>query len=265
MAQSAGSGVTLYVRYEQADVVSFGILEGDTIRQISGGLFGARTPNGKTVKLSEVTLLYPCEPSKILCVGLNYKSHIGERTKPQRPEIFYKPPTALLDPGGAIVIPPDAKDVHFEAEFVVVIGKKARNVSAAEAPSYIFGYTCGNDVSDRNWQNGTKGDPKDTQWWRAKGSDTFGPLGPAIAVGLDYKKSRIQCRLNGEVKQSQLVSDLIFGPPEIVSYVSEYLTLMPGDVIYTGTPGQTSPMKPGDVVEVEIDGIGVLKNTVVQG
>ena len=145
------------------------------------------------------------------------------------------------------------------------MSKKARNVSEEDAPGYILGYTCGNDVSDRNWQNGTKGDKKDTQWWRAKGSDTFAPLGPAIAVGLDYDKSWIQLRLNGKVMQKQRVNDLIFGPAAIVSFVSRYITLSPGDVIYTGTPGSTSPMKAGDIVEVEIDGIGILQNPVVQG
>ena len=132
-----------------------------------------------------------------------------------------------------------------------------------EALEYVLGYTCGNDVSDRNWQLGSLGDPQDLQWWRAKGSDTFGPLGPAIAVGLDYEKSKIELRLNGDVKQSQFASDLIFGPPELVSFISHYVTLSPGDVIYSGTPGTTSPMKAGDAVDVEIDGIGILKNQVV--
>ena len=146
-----------------------------------------------------------------------------------------------------------------------MIGKEAKSVSAENAANHIFGYTCGNDVSDRNWQNGTKGDQKDVQWWRAKGADTFGPLGPSIATAFDYDKARIQLRLNGQVKQSQLVSDLLFGPAQIVSHVSHFVTLSPGDVIYTGTPGSTSPMKAGDVVEVEIDGIGILRNTVASG
>jgi 2-keto-4-pentenoate hydratase/2-oxohepta-3-ene-1,7-dioic acid hydratase in catechol pathway len=262
---SQTGSVTKYVRYEHGGAVSYGVLEGENIKQIQGGLFGERTLTGKTVPLNEARLKYPCEPQKILAVGLNYRSHIGTRPAPTRPEIFYKPPTSLLDPGGDIVLPPDSKDVHSEGEFVIVISRAARKVSVADAPNYIFGFTCGNDVSDRNWQHGSKGDAKDTQWWRAKGSDTFGPLGPAIAVGLDYNKSRLTLRLNGEVKQSQVVSDLIFGPNEIVNYVSQYVTLTPGDVIYTGTPGNTSAMKPGDVVEVEIDGIGILSNPVVAG
>lgn len=267
MAQS-GSGsdsVTHYVRFEKGGATSYGILDGDSIQPIEGDLFGNRAPNGDPVPLGDVKLRYPCEPSKVLCVGLNYKSHIGERATPKVPEIFYKPPTALLDPEGEIKIPAGAKDVHYEAEFVIVIGKEAKSVSVDDAPDHIFGYTCGNDVSDRNWQNGTKGDKKDVQWWRAKGADTFGPLGPSIATSIDYDKARIQLRLNGEVKQTQLVSDLLFGPAQIVSHVSHYVTLTPGDVIYTGTPGSTSPMKAGDVVEVEVDGIGTLKNTVGEG
>ena len=264
MAQPSSS-VTHYVRYKHGGTVSYGILDGTNIQPITGNLFGVREPNGNKVALGDVTLLYPCEPAKVLAVGLNYKSHLGDREPPANPEIFYKPPTALQHPGGNIVIPPGAKDVHYEAEFVIVIGKTTRNIAVEEASDCILGYTCGNDVSDRNWQNGTQGDRKDVQWWRAKGSDTFAPLGPSIAVGGNYDKAWIQLRLNGKVKQKQRISDLLFGPAEIVSFVSQYLTLVPGDVIYTGTPGSTSPMKDGDIVEVEIDGIGVLSNTVVQG
>jgi 2-keto-4-pentenoate hydratase/2-oxohepta-3-ene-1,7-dioic acid hydratase in catechol pathway len=154
------------------------------------------------------------------------------------------------------VTPSGAKNVHYEGELVIVIGKTARRVSSERAADYIFGYTCGNDVSERDWQRG------DLQWWRAKGSDTFAPLGPSIVVGLDYKKSRLQTRVNNEVKQQQVLSDLIFDASAIVSFTSQYVTLEPGDVIYTGTPGATTAMKPGDVVEVEIDGIGVLRNKV---
>ncbi len=264
MARS-NSSVTHYVRYEQGGAVSYGILKGKNIQPIEGDLFGAREPSGDKVALGDVTLLYPCEPAQVLAVGLNYKSHLGDKEPPANPEIFYKPPTALQHPGGNIVIPPDAKDVHYEAEFVIVIGKTTSKVSVEEAPDYILGYTCGNDVSDRNWQNGTQGDKKDIQWWRAKGSDTFAPLGPSIAVGGNYSKSWIRLRLNGKTRQKQRISDLLFGAEEIVSFVSQYMTLAPGDVIYTGTPGTTKPMKAGDVVEVEVDGIGVLKNPVVQG
>jgi 2-keto-4-pentenoate hydratase/2-oxohepta-3-ene-1,7-dioic acid hydratase in catechol pathway len=248
--------VRRFVRYEHRGAVSYGILEGAGISQIKGNLFEGGAETGANIELQEVRLLWPCEPSKMLAVGLNYKSHLGGRPAPVRPELFWKPISCLLEPGGKIVIPEGATNVHYEGELVVVIGRKTKGVSPQEATGCIFGYTCGIDVSEREWQK------DDLQWWRAKGSDTFGPLGPAIALGLDYKESRLQTRVNGEVKQSQFLSDLLFDPAAVVSHASRWVTLLPGDVIYTGTPGTTRPLKPGDVVEVEIDGIGILKNVV---
>jgi len=248
--------VSTYVRYEHAGTISHGILKGDLVAQVRGGLFGGGSETGVEIEQGKVRLLCPCEPSKILAVGLNYKSHLGNRPAPVRPELFWKPTSCLVDPGGKIVIPEGAANVHYEGELVVVIGRKTKGVSPEEAAGCIFGYTCGIDVSEREWQK------NDLQWWRAKGSDTFGPLGPAIAVGLDYKASRLQTRVNGEVKQSQFLSDLLFDPATVVSHASRCVTLLPGDVIYTGTPGTTGALKPGDVVEVEIDGIGILKNVV---
>jgi 2-keto-4-pentenoate hydratase/2-oxohepta-3-ene-1,7-dioic acid hydratase in catechol pathway len=256
LRQNMNDKVARYLRYEYRRKTAYGMLDGDSIREIRGDLFGARTPTGTKLKLADVKLLWPCEPSKVLAVGLNYKSHIGNQKAPEKPELFFKPLTCLQNPAGEIVIPPGAKNVHYEGEMVIVMGKKAQRVSSEAAPDTILGYTCGNDVSERDWQRG------DLQWWRAKGADTFGPLGPVIAVGLDYKKSRLQTRVNGEVKQSQVLSDLIFDAAAIVSFTSQYVTLERGDVIYTGTPGATSAMKPGDLVEVEIDGIGILKNKV---
>ncbi|SPE26729.1 conserved hypothetical protein [Candidatus Sulfopaludibacter sp. SbA3] len=250
--------MTKYIRYRSGSAASFGILDGDTVRELQGGLF-SHSETGATATLSDVKLLAPCRPAKILAVGLNYKSHLGGRPQPPQPEIFYKPVTAIQDPEGDIVIPRDATDVHYEGELVVVIGKQARNVSAEEARDAIFGVTCGNDVSDRNWQHGEK---KDLQWWRAKGCDTFAPLGPAIVTGIDYGNLLLQTRLNGEVVQKQFTSDLIFDCPAIVSWISGWVTLMPGDLIYTGTPGSTRKMQPGDTVEVEIEGIGTLRNFV---
>lgn len=254
--RAAAESVVKYVRYERGGRVSYGVLDGEIIKQIRGGLFSNRAETGVKVKLSEVKLLWPCEPSKILAVGLNFKSHLGSQRAPEKPELFFKPLTSLVAPGGDIVIPPGARNVHFEGELVIVIGRKARRVSVDEAAGCIFGFTCGNDVSERDWQRA------DLQWWRAKGADTFAPLGPVIAAGLDYKKSRLQTRLNGEVKQSQVLSDLLFDASAIISFTSQYATLLPGDVIYTGTPGATSAMKPGDIVEVEIEGIGILRNKV---
>jgi 2-keto-4-pentenoate hydratase/2-oxohepta-3-ene-1,7-dioic acid hydratase in catechol pathway len=252
----AQAGVTKYVRYAAGAQFRYGILQGDTIAELSGDLFENPKPTGRTVKLADVTLLAPCTPSKIIAVGLNYQTHIGQRAAATYPGLFAKLPTTIIGPGEAIVFPPDAKNVHFEGEMVVVIGRKAHDVPEASAKQYVFGVTAGNDVSERDWQKA------DLQWFRAKVTDTFGPLGPVIATGLNYDDLLVQTRLNGEVKQSQRTTDLIFNVSAIVSYVSRYVTLIPGDVIYTGTPGTTSAMKPGDVVEVEVEGVGVLRNPI---
>lgn len=251
--------MTKYIRYQSGSARAYGILDGDTVRELSGGLFDSPAETGATHRLAEVTLLPPCQPGKIMAVGLNYGSHIGNRPRPTHPEMFYKPISALQSPGGPIAIPRDATDLHYEGELVMVIGKRARNVSREEARGAIFGVTCGNDVSERNWQHG---EGKDLQWWRAKGCDTFAPLGPAIVTGIDYGNLLLQTRLNGEVVQSQYTADLIFDCPAIVEWVSGWVTLMPGDVIYTGTPGSTRRLSAGDVVEVEIEGIGILRNPV---
>ena len=259
LAQTGGA-VTRYVRFRRDRAMAYGILEGDTIRELEGRPFGPHKEIGAQHKLAEVKLLFPSQPPKILAVGLNYKSHIGARKPPANPELFYKPVSALQNPEDPIVIPPGAKNVHYEGELVLVIGRRAKDLSPDQAREAIFGVTCGNDVSERDWQNGPE---KDVQWWRAKGSDTFAPLGPCIVRGLDYGKLLLQTRLNGKVVQKQYTSDLLFNPAAIVSFASRYVTLVPGDVIYTGTPGATAAMKPGDVVEVDIEGIGVLRNRVV--
>ncbi len=252
--------VPQYIRYRHNAAVFYGILDGDTVRQVHGDLYTCPTENGVTHPASEVKLLAPCEPTKILAVGLNYRSHLGTRPEPKTPEMFYKALSSLQDPDGPIVVPRDATDLHAEGELVVVIGKQVKNATPDDARAAIFGVTCGNDVSERNWQNGAG---KDLQWWRAKGSDTFAPLGPVIVTGIDYSKLLLQTRINGEVAQKQYTSDLIFDCPTIVAWVSNWVTLMPGDLIYTGTPGSTKKLNPGDLVEVEIESIGTLKNTVV--
>ena len=257
------AGVTRYARYEHGGAVKFGILDGDTIEEIEGDLFGARASTGNTVAAGEVKLLYPVEPTKVFALAGNYRSHLDEgQTAPEHPEPFYKPISSLQHPDDPILVPADSKDLHFEAELVIVVGKKARRISMEEAPAHILGYTCGHDVSERNWQGGSQGDKADMQWWRAKGADTFSPMGPVIAVGLDIEKSTIRLRLNEEIKQEQALADLIHKPAETVSFISQYVTLLPGDVIFTGTPGETSAMKAGDVAQVEIDGIGVLRNPI---
>ncbi|HEY1757344.1 MAG TPA: fumarylacetoacetate hydrolase family protein [Bryobacteraceae bacterium] len=254
--------MTRFVRYRAGAHTAYGILEDGVVTEVEGTLFEHKLTSVRR-KLSEVTLLYPGTPGKILAVGRNYTSHFGTRPQPTHPEIFYKPISCLQHPDGPVVIPPDSTDLHHEAELVLVIGKRVRHASRAEAEAAIFGVTCGNDISDRAWQ-GWQGSPaKDLQWWRAKGCDTFGPLGPVVVTGADYGNLRVQCRLNGEVVQDQSTADLIFDCATVVSFISRYLTLEQGDLIFTGTPGETRPMKPGDVVEVEIENIGVLRNPMV--
>jgi 2-keto-4-pentenoate hydratase/2-oxohepta-3-ene-1,7-dioic acid hydratase in catechol pathway len=259
LAAKGKDTVTKYIRYRHNSTTAYGILDDETVRELRGDLFGDHKETGARHRLADVKLLHPCEPPKILAVGLNYKSHLGERKTPEHPEIFYKPVSSLQHPEEPILIPRSAKNVHYEGELVLVIGKRVKNASAGEAREAIFGVTCGNDVSERDWQGGPE---KDLQWWRAKGADTFGPLGPVIVRGLDYGNLLLQTRLNGNVVQKQFTSDLIFDGAAIVSWVSQCVTLTPGDVIYTGTPGHTSRMNEGDVVEVEIEGIGVLRNRV---
>lgn len=250
-----------YVRFSypvQPGLSAYGVLEGEVVHELAGPPFSGERRTGRSYELDEVRLLAPCQPSKVLAVGLNYRSHLRGRPEPERPGLFAKLPSAVIGHGDPIVIPRDASDVHYEGELVVVIGRQARRVDAASALECIFGVTAGNDVSERNWQR------DDLQWLRAKASDTFAPLGPVVATGLDYGDLQLETRVNGEVRQRQRTSDFIFSAPEIVEFASRYVTLLPGDVIYTGTPGNTAPLSPGDVVEVEVEGVGVLRSPVTE-
>ena len=251
--------MSVYARYEYQGAVRFGILNRGRIAELQDGLFDAPTTTGRELSLEEVRLLAPCVPPKILAVGLNYRSHLGTRPAPKNPGIFYKPISSIQNPGDPIHLPPDATDVHYEGELVIVIGRTVSKASRDQAKAAVFGVTCGNDVSERSWQHG---ESRDLQWWRAKGSDTFGPFGPYIVTGLNFGDLGLETRLNGEIVQSQRTSDLIFDVPEVVRYISQWVTLVPGDIIYSGTPGETRRMKAGDVVEVAIEGIGTLRNPV---
>jgi len=255
-AGALAQGATLYVRYEHQGSVEYGVLEGETIHELSGAPFDAGRRTGATRQLSAVRLLPPTAPEKVIAVGFNYRSHLGDTPEAEYPGIFSKFPTSLIPHDGVITYYDDATNLHYEGEMVLIIGKTARNVSEADARDHIFAVAPGNDVSERVWQQ------NDLQWFRAKGADTFGPVGPVMASGVDYDDLLLQTRVNGEVKQSQRTADLIFDTSAIVSYVSRYITLEPGDMIFTGTPGTTSAIQPGDVVEIELEGVGVLRNTV---
>ena len=250
--------VTKYVRYEHNGVTSHGILEGETIYQLRGNIFESPERTGTTVAMGDVKILIPTEPTKVLAAGLNYRSHLGQASPAEYPGIFDKHATSLIPHEATVAYYEDATNLHFEGEMVLIIGKTAQNVSVADAANYIFAVAPGNDISERVWQS------NDLQWFRAKGADTFGPVGPVMASGVDYDDLLLQTRVNGEVKQSQRTKDLIFDSSFLVSYISRYVTLNPGDMIYTGTPGATSAMQPGDVVEIELEHVGVLRNTIGQ-
>ena len=251
-----------YVRFRTAKGAAWGLLRDDQIFAVKGELLGKHTFSRTGVPLKKAKLLAPAVPPKILCVGLNFRDHIGGRPEPTKPELFYKPITSLQDPGGPIVLPAGTDEVHHEGELVLVIGKTLRKADEKHAAAAIWGVTCGNDVSERNWQMGPK---RDVQWWRAKGSDTFSPLGPVLVRGLNYNDLLLTTRLNGAIVQEARTSEMIFNCAQVVSFVSQYVTLTPGDLVWMGTPGQTQPMHAGDSVEVEIEGIGTLRNSIQAG
>lgn len=254
---AAAQTLTRYVKYETGGRIAWGVLEAETIRELQGNVFEGAKPAGRTLKLAEVTLLAPADARKVIAAGLNYRSHIGEQTPAKYVGLFAKMPTSLVGHGADIIYPADATTLHYEAEVCLVIGKRAKSITEAQVKDHVFGVAPCNDVSERAWQKA------DLQWFRAKGSDTFGPIGPVLVRGADYNKLKLIGRHNGKVVQESSTDMLIFSIDYIVSYVSRYVTLEPGDVIFTGTPGTTQAMKPGDTYEVEIEGVGVLKNRVV--
>jgi 2-keto-4-pentenoate hydratase/2-oxohepta-3-ene-1,7-dioic acid hydratase in catechol pathway len=258
-ASLSGQEVRRYVRFERGGQAVYGLLENGSVRPIRGDLFGEHQVTAEQIPLDDLTLLAPVRPSKVVAVGLNYQSHLGERDPAAYPGLFAKYPTCIVGPEDPVVRPADSRNLHYEGEMVLVIGREARNVAVEEAAEYVFGVTAGNDVSERDWQ------AADLQWFRAKASDTFGPVGPVLVTGLDHNDLLLRTRVNGEVRQEARTRELIFNVEEIVSYVSRYVTLLPGDIIFTGTPGSTRAVEPGDVVEVELEGVGVLKNPIVQG
>ena len=251
-----------FAQYFAHGEVAYGVVENGAVHQITTTPFEDYEVTDHTHPLDHVELLSPIYPNKVLAIALNYVSHLGKvgaapRAQPEKPEPFWKNPSAVIGPDEEIIIPTGAGLVEVEGELVVVIGKEGKHIPKSEALDYVLGYTCGIDVSARVWQK------SDIQWWRAKGSDTFAPLGPFITTGLDPSNLHLITRVNGEVKQEGPTSDLIFDVPTIISFISEVVTLEAGDVIYTGTPGIPPPIEPGDVAEVEISDIGVLRNPVV--
>jgi len=239
--------------------VFYGIITGDQVTSLEGEPYEQIKPGRHVYSREQLSILAPCTPTKAVCVGLNYRDHAEEfgHPIPEEPILFIKPSTAVIGPGEDIIYPSISRQVDYEAELAVVIGRACRGVSVQEAQEYILGYTCANDVTARDLQR------KDGQWTRAKSFDTFLPLGPYIVIDLDPGDLSVVLRLNGETRQSSSTRNLIFNVPTLVSFISGVMTLNPGDVILTGTPGGVGHVVPGDKIEVEIGGIGTLVNYIV--
>jgi 2-keto-4-pentenoate hydratase/2-oxohepta-3-ene-1,7-dioic acid hydratase in catechol pathway len=249
-------------RFSHGESISFGIVDEEEHELVvlkADPMFAGYDPTGERVPLAEAKLLAPVIPrSKVVAVGKNYREHAAEMggEAPAEPLLFLKPNTAVIGPGDAIVLPPESAQVEFEGELAVVIGRIARRVSEADAASVVFGYTIANDVTARDLQR------SDGQWTRAKGFDTFCPLGPVIDTDLDLERGTIETSVNGERRQEGRLADMVHSIPAIVAYASNVFTLLPGDVILTGTPAGVGPIVAGDTVEVSVSGLGTLANPV---
>lgn len=247
-------------RYEYRGAVRFGVIDpgAGTIRELDRSPFEGGRPTGVEMPLEQVSLLAPVSPGKIVAVGLNYRDHAKEvgMVIPQEPLLFLKAPTAVIGPGAEIVYPRQSRRVDYEAELAVVIGRRAKGVTARDAAAHVLGYTCFNDVTARDLQ------VKDIQFARSKGFDTFAPMGPWIETELDPSALGVRCLVNGELRQDGNTREMGAGVPRLLEYISANMTLLPGDVIATGTPPGVGSLKAGDLVTVEIEGIGALTNRV---
>ncbi len=247
------------VRYQiKKDPPKFGWLLDDKVGEIEGDLFGSYKRQEATIPRAEVSLLAPAWPSKIVCVGRNYVDHAKElgNEVPTVPLIFMKPPSSIISNGETILLPPQSQQVEHEGELVAVIGKRGRNITAEEASGYVFGYTVGNDVTARDLQK------TDDQWTRAKGFDTFCSFGPWIDTEFDPSDAVLTCRVNGQMRQMASTRDMVFNVSLLVAFVSSIMTLEPGDLLFTGTPAGVGKLDDGDVVDIEIEGLGKLSNPV---
>ncbi|MFZ0369666.1 MAG: fumarylacetoacetate hydrolase family protein [Halobacillus sp.] len=248
-----------YIRYRKEGTIYYGVLESETITRLDGNYIeGPVQKLSATDSLDEVEVLAPTEPGQLIAIGLNYALHAEEQGKPlpEEPMMFMLSPTAIIGHNAGITLPTEDHRIDYEAELAIVIGKEAKDVTIEEALSYVLGYTCGNDVSDRYLQK------KDGQYTRAKSYPTFKPLGPVIETDLDPGNTEIKLTLNGEIKQDSSTSDLIHSVEELLVQVTKVMTLKPGDVLMTGTPSGVGPLSPEDELEIEIEGIGKLRNYV---
>jgi 2-keto-4-pentenoate hydratase/2-oxohepta-3-ene-1,7-dioic acid hydratase in catechol pathway len=250
------------VRVATAGAPTWGVVDGKHVLQLPDGPFGSLETGESLDALDDLELLAPAEPTKIVCVGRNYAAHAAEHGAdvPTEPLLFLKPPSSVSAPGAEIVLPGLSSQVEHECELALVIGKRCRNVTEQDAWSHVLGITCGNDVTARDLQRA------DSQWTRGKGFDTFCPLGPWVMVGLGEEEVAdldVRCTVNGELRQHANTGQMVFSPSFLISYITQVMTLEPGDVIMTGTPSGVSPIHRGDEVTVEVERIGQLTNRVV--
>lgn len=249
-----------WIRATQAGNTFYGMFEDDKVIPVKGDPFNGHEKTGQILRLADVQLEVPVIPPTFYCVGLNYVKHIATEGMniPKKPDVGYRANNALVAHGRDVLMPADAAKVHYEGELVVVIGKKAKNLTQDEAKSCIFGYTIGNDVSERNWQG------SDRTFWRAKNSDTFKPMGPWIDTGADLDRMETVVTLNGKESTRFGTNDMLFGVAEFISTMSRYLTLYPGDILWMGTDGHSPDLQDGDVVDVSLTGLGTLSNRFVR-
>ncbi len=251
----ATADVKQIARFEHQQTIRYGEIKGDLIQPLSGELSTQLTATGTPIALAEVKLLLPTTPQKVFAVGMNFSSHISSPSKAP-PPLFLKLPSSLIASGETIVLPADATNVHFEGELVLVIGKQAKHIKESQAEEVIFGVLAGNDLTERSWQS------SDLQWMRSKASDGFGPISSIITRGVDYNNLLLTTRLNGKIVQQENTKNMIHKPAKVVSYLSQYFTLMPGDLIFMGTPGRTQALNNGDMVSVSIDQVGTVNNKI---
>jgi len=246
-----------FARFKHNNTVSYGQVMDNTVLPISGSPFEPHQPVGDAIDLAQVELLLPSESPKVFAVGMNFASHISSQAEAP-PPLFLKLPSSLIVSGRDIELPEDAQNVHFEGELVLIIGQESKHISEAEAEQAIFAVSVGNDLTERSWQG------RDLQWMRSKAADGFGPISPLMAVGVDYNNVQLTTRLNGEIVQQETTAHMIHSPTKVVSYLSQYFTLLPGDLVFMGTPGRTKSLQHNDVVSVTIEQVGTVENRIQQ-
>jgi len=242
-------------RFVHNGEIHYGKVLANSIQPLQNNIFVKLVEKGKPLPLTSVKIILPTKPQNVFAVGMNFASHFASAST-QPPPLFFKSPSSLILSGKDIHLTSDATNVHFEGELVLIIGKRAKNITEVDAHKYIFGVTVGNDLTERNWQG------SDLQWMRAKASDGFGPIGSTITVGVDYNNLLLTTKLNGKIVQQENTKNMIHKPSKVVSYLSRYFTLMPGDLIYMGTPGRTQKLSNEDVVSVTIEDLGTVINTI---